>query len=123
MQWHAEWLASIGTQHRDLWRAVEAQHRVATMRLADSLDEQHLLEQLLEDSKPTLPVEAEGAPYLLSTPFAMSLSGPRAFAVQVRAVLGTEPTSQRPSRQKSPTGAGNSLWTARDSRTRSLSWN
>ena len=69
MQWHAEWLASIGTQHRDLWRAVEAQHRVATMRLADSLDEQHLLEQLLEDSKPTLPVEAEGAPYLLSTPF------------------------------------------------------
>jgi hypothetical protein len=43
MQWDAKWLASIRTQHRDLWRAVEAQHRVATMRLADSLDEQHLL--------------------------------------------------------------------------------
>ena len=34
-----------------LWRGVEAQHRVATMRLVDSLDDQTTLERLLETSK------------------------------------------------------------------------
>ena len=43
-----------------LWRGVEAQHVVATMRLADSLGEQRVLEELLEASKPPLPPEARG---------------------------------------------------------------
>jgi hypothetical protein len=52
-----------------LWRAVEAQHRVSTIALVDTLEEQALLEELLENSKPALPPEAKGLHYLLSTPF------------------------------------------------------
>jgi hypothetical protein len=52
-----------------LWRAVEAQHRVATLRLVDTLAEQAQLEQLLEASKPPLPRGSESRHYLLATPF------------------------------------------------------
>lgn len=52
-----------------LWRAVEAQHRVSTIALVDTLNEQALLEELLESSKPALPPEAARVHYLLSTPF------------------------------------------------------
>lgn len=52
------------------WRMVEAQHQVATMQLVDhNLDNQRLLEEILEESKPPLPPEAQGLPWLLSTPF------------------------------------------------------
>ena len=51
------------------WRFVEAQHIVSTLKLVDSLDEQNLLEDLLEDAKPPLPKECVGLDYLLSTPF------------------------------------------------------
>jgi hypothetical protein len=51
------------------WRLVEAQHRVSTLKLVDSLEEQDLLERLLEESKPALPPEARGLHYLLATPF------------------------------------------------------
>lgn len=51
------------------WRVVEAQHRASTMRLVDTLDEQRVLEDLLEASKPPLPVEALHLHYLLATPF------------------------------------------------------
>jgi RES domain len=52
-----------------LWRGVEAQHAVATMRLVDTLEEQSVLEQLLENSKPPLPRQAAGLHFLLATPF------------------------------------------------------
>jgi len=52
-----------------LWRAVEAQHVVATMALVDSLDEQHVLERLIEASKPPVPEGAARLHYLLFTPF------------------------------------------------------
>lgn len=52
-----------------LWRAVEAQHVVATRVLVDSLAEQALLEQILEDHKPPLPAPCAGLDYLLFTPF------------------------------------------------------
>jgi hypothetical protein len=52
-----------------LWRFVEAQHRVSTLKLVDTLDEQALLEDILEDSKPVLPPECAGLDYLLATPF------------------------------------------------------
>lgn len=39
------------------------------MRLADNLDEQSVLEDLLEASKPPLPLEAQGRHYLIFTPF------------------------------------------------------
>jgi RES domain len=51
------------------WRAVEAQHRVSTAKLSDSLAEQNRLEQLIEASKPVLPAECRHLHYLLSTPF------------------------------------------------------
>ena len=53
----------------DLWRAVEAQHRVSTMVLVDTLDEQALLEHLLEESKPALASGQRALHWLLFTPF------------------------------------------------------
>jgi hypothetical protein len=51
------------------WRVVEAQHVVSTMALADTLEEQALLEEILDDSKPLLPQDCHHLHYLLSTPF------------------------------------------------------
>ena len=51
------------------WRLVEAQHQVSTLKLVDTLEEQALLEDLIEESKPRLPPECEGLDYLLATPF------------------------------------------------------
>ncbi|MFD0669576.1 RES family NAD+ phosphorylase [Ramlibacter sp. MAHUQ-53] len=67
--WSKAWLGHAAPARRELWRAVEAQHRVATLRLVDDLDEQALLEQLLESSKPPLPPGAGRHHFLLSTPF------------------------------------------------------
>jgi hypothetical protein len=53
----------------ELWRAVEAQHRVSTMVLVDTLDEQALLEYILDDSKPPLEATQRSLHYLLFTPF------------------------------------------------------
>jgi hypothetical protein len=52
-----------------LWRAVEAQHVVATRALVDSRAEQELLEQILEEAKPRIPPACKGLDYLLFTPF------------------------------------------------------
>ena len=49
-------------------RAVEAQHRISTRKLTDSDDEQALLEELLERSKPAAAPDLEGLHYLLYTP-------------------------------------------------------
>ena len=54
---------------RTLFRLVEAQHRISTSRLTDSLVEEERLEQLVEQVKPPLPKEARGLHYLLATPF------------------------------------------------------
>jgi hypothetical protein len=51
------------------WRIVEAQHRVSTMKLVDTLAEQSLLESIVDRSKPPLPPECAPLHYLLSTPF------------------------------------------------------
>lgn len=53
----------------DLWRAVEAQHIVSTLRLVDGLDEQRVLEDILESTKPEVPAAAAKLDYLLFTPF------------------------------------------------------
>ena len=53
----------------DVWRAVEAQHVVSTMALCDTLDEQRLLEELIDEAKPRRPDAAAKLHYLLSTPF------------------------------------------------------
>lgn len=51
------------------WRLIEAQHRVATLKLVDTLAEQSLLESILEETKPPLPADCAGLDYLLATPF------------------------------------------------------
>jgi len=51
------------------WRLVEAQHKVSTLKLVDTVEEQALLEELVEATKPTLPSECDGLHYLLATPF------------------------------------------------------
>jgi len=51
------------------WRSVEAQHRVSTMKLVDTLEEQSLLETLIDQSKPPLPPDCRHLHYLLGTPF------------------------------------------------------
>ena len=51
------------------WRVVEAQHRVSTMKLVDTVDEQEALEFLLDDTKPSIPPECRPLHYLLFTPF------------------------------------------------------
>jgi hypothetical protein len=51
------------------WRIVEAQHRVSTLKLTDTAEEQDRLEQLLEESKPPVPPECRHLHFLLFTPF------------------------------------------------------
>ncbi|MEO8459443.1 MAG: RES family NAD+ phosphorylase [Dokdonella sp.] len=48
---------------------VEAQNRVSTLRLVDTLAEQTALENMLEASKPPLPLDCIGLHWLLATPF------------------------------------------------------
>lgn len=52
-----------------VWRIVESQQDIATLSLVDTLEEQALLEEMLDESKPPVPDEAEKLHYLLSTPF------------------------------------------------------
>lgn len=59
------------------WRLVEAQHQVSTLKLVDSLAEQALLEDLIETSKPDLPVECGHLNYLLATPFRYGAEYPK----------------------------------------------
>lgn len=66
----------------DLWRAVEAQHVVSTMRLVDTLEEQEALEHILEETKPPVPAAAAKLDYLLFTPFRY----PSPFPSRFRAV-------------------------------------
>lgn len=68
--WTPSALASEFRAYRgQVWRVVEAQHRISTNRLGDGLDEQALLEQLTEDVKPLVPPAARGLHFLLASPF------------------------------------------------------
>lgn len=50
------------------WRVVEAQHQLSTRKLVDSAEEQILLEEMIESSKPPA-IAAHQLHYLWSTPF------------------------------------------------------
>ncbi|MBL8378934.1 MAG: RES family NAD+ phosphorylase [Burkholderiales bacterium] len=59
----ARWRAQV-------WRAVESQHLIATMRLVgDDLTAQAVLEDILESAKPPVPEDARHLHWLLATPF------------------------------------------------------
>lgn len=51
------------------WRLVEAQHRVSTLKLTDTLAEQSLLEDIIEQTKPAISPECRHLDFLLATPF------------------------------------------------------
>jgi hypothetical protein len=68
------WDACKGTQQigrltGTLYRLVESQEQVATLGYVDTLDEQALLEQMLENTKPVYKEDLTAYHYLLSTPF------------------------------------------------------
>ena len=68
--WRAAWFETgIHAKAASLWRGVEAQHVISTLKLTDSRQEHEVLEALLERSKPPLPREAAGQHFLLFTPF------------------------------------------------------
>ncbi len=73
--------AELSSEFRRLdgscWRLVEAQHRVSTLKLADSLAEQALLEQLVEATKPAIPRECRHLDFLLATPFRYDAEYPK----------------------------------------------
>lgn len=53
------------------WRVVEGQHVISTRKLVDSAEEQRILEELIDESKPPYPAGDDhgGLHYLLATPF------------------------------------------------------
>lgn len=73
--------AALSSEARPLagtcWRLVEAQHRVSTLKLVDTLDEQEVLERLIEASKPAVPEDCRHLHYLLATPFRYGAPYPR----------------------------------------------
>ncbi|RTL81885.1 MAG: RES domain-containing protein [Hyphomicrobiales bacterium] len=63
-------LSSEFLEHEGLcWRFVEAQNRISTLKLVDSLEEQEILELVCEESKPVVPETCRDLDYLLATPF------------------------------------------------------
>lgn len=59
------------------WRVIEAQHLVSTMKLTDTLEDQQILENLIEETKPPIPEECRHLDFLLFTPFRYSAANPR----------------------------------------------
>lgn len=55
------------------WRCVEAQHVVSTLSLVDTLEDQALLEEILEETKPAVPRDCVHLHYLYMTPFRYGL--------------------------------------------------
>lgn len=60
---------NIGLVCGTLMRLVESQQHIATLSYVDTLEEQALLEQLLEDAKPPYQEDVDDFHYLLKTPF------------------------------------------------------
>lgn len=73
--------AALSSETRPLsgtgWRLVEAQHRVSTLKLVDTVEEQAILEEQIQVTKPPLPTHGESLHYLLSTPFRYGSPYPR----------------------------------------------
>ena len=69
MSTHSELKSNLINFKGDAWRVVEGQYVASTMKLANSLEDQEILEDMLEVTKPPFPEEAERFDYLLATPF------------------------------------------------------
>ena len=62
-------VADLHKYRSKLFRIVEAQHSISTDRLIDDPAKQDVLERVIEETKPTMPVGARGLHHLLGTPF------------------------------------------------------
>ncbi|WP_070989246.1 RES family NAD+ phosphorylase [Halofilum ochraceum] len=83
--WTPSALASEARPLRgDCWRAVEDQHSATTRRLTDTVAEQELLEDILEESKPPVPEPCAGLHYLLQTPFRYGAPPPNGSRFRAR---------------------------------------
>ena len=70
MSWDADWFSTAAHSSMLAWRGVEDQYSLpTTVKLVDSPEEHDLLDEMLEESKPPLPPEAESKHYLLASPF------------------------------------------------------
>lgn len=67
--WQDAWFDAARHQSMTAWRGVESQHGSSTLKLVDSREEHDLLEEMLEASKPAVPIGGERLHYLLFTPF------------------------------------------------------
>lgn len=65
----AELASSARPAEGRCWRFVEAQHRVSTLKLTDTLQEQRRLEEIIDRTKPRIPQECSHLHFLLYTPF------------------------------------------------------
>ena len=68
------WEQCKGTDHlmslsTNAWRVVEGQHIISTRKLVDSVEEQIILEEIIEENKPPLKENSDGLHYLLTTAF------------------------------------------------------
>jgi catechol 2,3-dioxygenase-like lactoylglutathione lyase family enzyme len=77
--WEDAWFDAIGTLGMAVWRGVESQHDISTLRLVDSREEHDALEALLEQSKPPKPEGSQGLHYLLFAPLRYTSSEPSRF--------------------------------------------
>lgn len=78
--WTSIELASEHRHYRgNVWRIVEAQHRISTNRLAASNEDQSILEDLADEVKPRMPAAAEHLHFLLSSPFRYGHGRPSRF--------------------------------------------
>lgn len=69
--WNPSWVSDIVeySTMEGAWRGVETQYIAACIKLVDTFEEQDLLEQMLEVSKPPVPPVSEQKHYLLLSPF------------------------------------------------------
>src|SRR5215468_9021159 len=72
----SELLSRAAALSGSFWRVVEAQHHVSTMKLTDSLEDQAILEDLIEETKPPVPPNCARLDFLLMTPFRYSTQNP-----------------------------------------------
>lgn len=75
----ADLASEVEPYRRRVIRIVEAQHRIATNRLAGNVADQVLVEELADAVKPELPDAAQRLPWLLASPFRYGFGGPSRF--------------------------------------------
>lgn len=67
-----ELLSSPTSYEGECWRFVEAQHKVSTAKLSDNGEDQVILEDLIEKTKPKLPLSCSKLDFLLAASFRYS---------------------------------------------------